>query len=90
MEMPRGVGTGLPQPAQQPAKPLLEHEGRLVAGAVALVASGGAPRVWLVGMRSGRELVRLAITMGNSADLLVRAKWWPNEEALDLVVQQHG
>jgi len=89
MEISR-TGTGATHARTAVNPSLLEHELKLCAGAIALVVSGGAPRVWLVGMRAGRELVRQAITMGHAADLAVRARWWPDEEALDLVVEHYG
>ena len=68
----------------------LEHELTLCADAIALVSGGGASRVWLVGMRSGSELIARAVEMGVAADLIVRARWWPDEEAFDLLVQRDG
>ncbi len=72
------------------AKPLLDHELQLVKSAIALVEAEGAPRVTLVGMRSGGGLIARALTMGATAGLVVRARWWPEGEAFDLVVEQHG
>ena len=89
MEIPR-AGADASHSEESVATPLLEHEMKLCASAIALVASGGAPRVWLVGMRSGRALVTHALAMGRASDLAVRARWWPDEEALDLVVDHHG
>jgi hypothetical protein len=89
MEM-RRVDSGSTSPATAADGSLLEHETGLCAGAIALVSSGGAPRVWLVGMRSGRELITRAVEMGVASDLVVQARWWPDEEAIDLVVLRHG
>jgi hypothetical protein len=72
------------------ANPVLDHELHLLRSAVALVEADGAPRVTLVGMRSGGGLIARALTMGASAGLVVRARWWPEGEAFDLVVERHG
>jgi hypothetical protein len=90
MEMRRAADANAAPWDSHPADSLLEHELTLCAGAIALVAGGGAPRIWLVGMRSGHDLIEQAVRMGQAADLLVRARWWPDEEAFDLLVRQHG
>jgi hypothetical protein len=66
------------------------HELSLVGGAVRLVAGGGAPRVTVIGLRGGALLVTLALAMGAAAGVLVRARWWPTGEAVDIVVEPHG
>ncbi len=90
MEMRRATDGKAVRWESAPVDSLLEHELALCAGAVALVAAGGAPRVWLVGMRSGNQLIKRAVRMGLATDLLVRAKWWADEETFDLVVSRHG
>ena len=70
--------------------PALLHELKLTAGAVALIEAGGAPRVTLVGMRSGEPLLTQALRMALSAGLRAHARWWPDGEALDLVVERDG
>ncbi len=86
------VPAAAPAPHEVPAQlaTLLAHELKLAAGAIALVESGGAPRVTLVGMRGGRDLVVRALAMASTAPVLVRARWWPEGDALDLVVESHG
>jgi hypothetical protein len=78
------------QPEAPAPDPSLAHELKLAASAIALVEAGGAPRVTLVGMRAGRELVSRALAMASPAPVLVRARWWPEGDALDLVVERHG
>ena len=90
MEMRRAADGKAARRESAPVDSVLEHELALCAGAVALVAGGGAPRVWLVGMRSGNNLIKRAVRMGVAADLLVRAQWWSDEETFDLVVSRHG
>lgn len=72
-----------------------DRELSLVEGALALVASGSAPRVTLVGLNGGRRLARLAIELGARAGVAVRA--WrhgaagdPADQRFDLVVEQDG
>ena len=48
------------------------------------------PTVTLVGMRSGEPLVTQALRMALSAGLRAHARWWPDGEALDLVVERDG
>lgn len=89
MEVPRAAGNA-ERTEIAGTTPLLEHESTLCASAVALVASGGARRVWLVGMRSGQMLAARALRIGTAADVSVTTRWWPDEEAFDLLVQRHG
>ena len=90
MEIAIADAPALREAGDEQPNPVLEHELRLIGSAVALVEAGGAPRVTLVGMRSGGELVTRALAMGTQARLPVRARWWPEGDALDLVVEQHG
>lgn len=74
----------------QPADEAAGHERTLIRGALQLVASGGAPRVVVVGLRGGTGLLVEAVAA--AAELGVRAsvERWESGEAADLVVERHG
>jgi hypothetical protein len=72
-----------------------DHELTLVEGALALVGSGAAPSVTLVGLSGGSELARLAVELGQRAGLSVKARHHgaidePDDPRFDLLVEQHG
>jgi hypothetical protein len=65
----------------------LEHEMRLIREAIAMVASGGAPRVILAGINFGESLLdparRLALEAGVRLVLLSRA----DEAGADIAIE---
>jgi hypothetical protein len=67
-----------------------EHELTLVAGAVRLVATGGAPRVVVVGLRGGAAVYVQARAAATRAGVLVSIQPWESGEAADLVVERDG
>lgn len=74
--------------------PAYDHELTLVEGAFALVGSGAAPSVTLVGLTGGAQLAALAIELGRRAGLSVQA-WQrpsrrPGDRRIDLLVLPHG
>lgn len=62
---------------------------RELDAACALVASGGAPRVTVVGVRH-RLVLQHGLEVGADHDLRVRAHWWPSGNAMDIVVERDG
>jgi hypothetical protein len=67
-----------------------EHEMVLVAGAVRLVATGGAPRVIVVGLRGGAAVYVQAQAEARRAGVLASIQPWESGEAADLVVERDG
>ncbi len=74
--------------AGDPAVRTLEHELELVRSAIAMVSSGGAPRISLSGLRFGDELVEPAQRMALEAGVRVVPVWSTDEAGLDLTVEQ--
>ncbi len=74
--------------AGDPAVRTLEHELELVRSAIAMVSSGGAPRILLTGLRFGDELVEPAQRMALEARVRVVPVWSTGEAGLDLTVEQ--
>lgn len=73
--------------AGDPAARTLEHELELVRSAIAMVSSGGAPRISLSGLRFGDELVEPAQRMALEAGVRVVPVWSTDETGLDLTVE---
>lgn len=67
-----------------PAADQLAREMRLVEGAIAMVATGGAPRVHLGGLAFGDALVEHARAVAARCGVRVVPAWGIDESGLDL------
>ncbi len=67
---------------------LIEHELETVRSAVSMVASGGAPRVWVAGLRFGDQLVEPARRMAEAAGVRVYPEWSADESGAAIVVER--
>jgi hypothetical protein len=68
----------------------LDHELDLIRGAVAMVASGGAPRVRLANLRFGEQLLEQARRMATAAGVSVVPVWTSDEGGVSLIVEPIG
>jgi hypothetical protein len=66
----------------------VEHEVGLIRGAIALVASGGAPRVVVAGLRLGEALLPTARRMALEAGVRIVPLWRADEAGLDVAVER--
>jgi hypothetical protein len=66
---------------------ILERESRIVREAIALVASGGARRVVIAGLRFGDEVVDPARTAALEAGLRVRSLSRTTGAGIDLAIE---
>jgi len=65
----------------------LEREQRLVREAIAMVASGAAPRVVVASLRYSRALLGPSQRLALEAGVRVRALWRKDGEGADLAVE---
>ncbi len=70
--------------APNPATRALAREVELIGSAIAMVASGGASRVSVAGLRFGDQLLRVARQMAREAGVRVEPQWTIDEEGVDL------
>jgi len=73
--------------AGDPAVRTLEHELELVRSAIALVASGGAPRVSLTSLSFGAELLEPARRMALEAGVRIVPTWTADDAGAGMVVE---
>ena len=66
----------------------LEHELELVQGAIAMVASGGSPRVSIGGLAFGEELVDVARRMAGGMGIRIVPLWSTDEHRVDITVER--
>lgn len=66
----------------------LEHEMNLVREAIAMVASGGAPRVVVGGLRFGEELLATARGLATEAGVRLVPLWMPDDAGTDIAVER--
>jgi hypothetical protein len=64
-----------------------ERELRMAREAIALVASGAAPRVVIAGIRYGNEILDSARRLGLTSGVRVNPLRQPQRESADLVVE---
>lgn len=76
------------KPGADPAIPALEHELGLVRSAIAMVASGGAPRVSLGGLRFGEQLIEPARALALVAGVRIVPIWSSDEGGADMRVER--
>lgn len=66
----------------------LEREADLIRGAIAFVASGGAPRVVMAGLRLSDALLPTAHRMALQAGVRIVPLWGADEAGLDVAVER--
>jgi hypothetical protein len=66
----------------------LDRELAMIQGAIDMVASGGAPRVVLAGMRFGDKLLDEARRRAAAAGVRVVPLWTARSEGADLAIEQ--
>jgi len=66
----------------------LDYEFDLVRGAIAMVASGGAPSVVLAGLRFGEELIEPARRMGLALGVQIVPVWTSDEAGASLSIER--
>jgi hypothetical protein len=83
--MPRTI-----RPGRTAARGTLEHEISLVNGSIALLASGGAVRVTLTGLRFGERILPTAQISARTLGVVVRPLWRPAGAGCDIAVEPRG
>jgi hypothetical protein len=76
------------KPPADPAIPALDHELGLVRSAIAMVASGGSPRVSLGGLQFGEQLIETARALALQAGVRIVPIWSSDECGADLRVER--
>jgi hypothetical protein len=77
-----------PQPDPDETRRRLAAEIQEVRGALALVASGGASRVTLTGLRFGDELTARFRPEAEAVRVLLEPIFWPDDAGCDLIVRR--
>jgi hypothetical protein len=66
----------------------LEREMALIDDAIALVATGGAPRVVVAGLSLGDQLLPTAKRMADEAGVRLVPTWGADEEGVQIAVER--
>ena len=66
----------------------LDHEFDLVRGAIAMVASGGAPSVVLASLRFGEELLEAARRLGRASGVRIVPLWSGDDAGASLSIER--
>ena len=66
----------------------LEHEMRLVREAIALVASGGAPRVIVASLRLGGQLIDPGRRLAAESGVRLVPLWHADEHGVDIAIER--
>jgi hypothetical protein len=74
-----------PDPEETPRR--LAAEVQEVRGAIVLVASGGASRVTLTGLRFGEELMARFSHHPEAEGIVLEPIFWPDDAGCDLIVR---
>ncbi len=74
-------------PAGEAVSAVLEREMQLVHDAIAMVASGAAPRVTVAGIRFGDNLVGPARQWALAAGVRLTPLWRTDEAGVDLTIE---
>ena len=67
---------------------ILEHEVRLIHDAIALVASGRAPRATVAGLRLGDQLLPAAQRIAVRAGVRLVPLWRADEAGVDIAIER--
>lgn len=73
---------------RDPALKALEQELDVVRGAIAMVASGGAPRVQLGSLRFASQLIEPARRMAAGTDVRVTPIWTTDEACTGMYIER--
>ena len=79
------------QSTDQPATRVertLEHEMNLIREAIDMVASGGAPRVVVGGLRFGEALLVPARGLATEAGVRLVPLWMPDDAGADIAIER--
>jgi hypothetical protein len=76
-----------PKPDPEETRRRLAAEVQEVRGALALVASGGASRVTLTGLRFGEELMARFNHHAEAEGIRLEPIFWPDDAGCDLIVR---
>ena len=77
-----------PDRAAQAVPATLDQEMRLINEAIALVASGAAPRTTVAGLRLGDALLDAAQRVASDAGVRIVPLWRDDEAGVDLAVER--
>ncbi len=66
----------------------LDQELLLIREAIALVATGGAPRVVVGGLSFGEALIEPARALGEEAGVRIVPLWMPDDAGADIAVER--
>jgi hypothetical protein len=66
----------------------LEHEMNLVREAIAMVASGGSPRVIVAGLKFGEALLVPARGLATEAGVRLVPLWMPDDAGADIAIER--
>lgn len=66
---------------------ILEHEMTLVDGAISLLATGGADRVTLTGLRFAERILPAAQRLARTQRVVVRPLWRPAGGGCDIALE---
>ncbi len=80
--MPRAIRLG-----RAAARGTLAHEISLINGSIALLASGGADRVTLTGLRFGERILPSAQVAARPLGVVVRPLWRASGAGCDIAVE---
>lgn len=75
------------RPGRSAARGTLEHEISLINGSIALLASGGAARVTLTGLRFGERILPTAQISARALGVVVRPLWRASGAGCDIAVE---
>ena len=76
-----------PRPASTAGR-TLDQELQLVYEAIAMVASGGAPRVVVGGLTFGEALLEPARALAEEAGVRIVPLWMPDDAGADIAVER--
>lgn len=68
----------------------LDREADLLAGAIRLVASGGARRTIVGGLRLAEPAMALVLPLADGLDVVLEPLWRTDEEGMDVLVRRAG
>lgn len=66
----------------------LDREVELLASAIRMVASGGAPSTTIGGLRLAAAALEIVRPMADEAGVVIVPLWGPDEDATDIIVRR--